>query len=617
MFGREGTRLLVPRDQPRLLRRHIGARAYVNSYLMISKRIREIVGDLSSTGSDNRMSVVLTRVDATTGAKPQSVARLAVGLMLLGIGYFVTARLSQGLLFRNSQIGVVWVPNALVLSALILTRRKAWGAVLVVAAIAHVIAMSPATPSWRMAWQMVSNTLAVVGACLLLRRLIVFPLRFEGRRELFLYACVVVLMPVMLALSSPAFVFSAAGIETLYSPAIAFTRLALGNISPLVLVTPAVVLCCQVDPRRLRALSKQSAADIAITIGTGLLVSVIVLNSESGVAGAPWLLLLTFPPLIWAAVRLGPTGASTLLLLVGALSIWGASQQLGPFVSNANADVVLSLQVYWIVIGPPVLLLAAVVRERELVEVTLHDQSSQLARATRLATAGELSGALAHELRQPMTSILANAQAGLLLLRKDPTAVDQIREILEDIVQQDQRASNVISNIRSLLKGDSVKLEPVTLESVARDALMLTRSTAVLAGVQVHAQIPSSSTRVRGDYVQLLQVLVNLIVNGCESMADVSSSDHILRFRVEQAGPDRVEVSVGDSGVGLPANGEDRVFETFFTTKDDGLGLGLSIGRSIASVHGGRLWAENNADRGGATFHLELPTFAEKLALNN
>jgi signal transduction histidine kinase len=562
------------------------------------------------------MSVVVNRVGATAGDTTRhSVARCTVGMVLLGIGYYLTARLSQGLLFRNSHIGVVWVPTALMLSALILTPRKAWSAVLLVAAIAHVIAMSPANPAWRMAWQIAANTLAVVGAFTVLRRVIVFPLRFESRRALFLYAGVVLLMPVMLALITPAFVLSVAGVDARYSPAVAFTRVALGNMSPLVLVTPAVVLWGQFDLSRLRALSKRSAGEAAITIGTGLFVSIVVLSSESSVTGAPWLLLLTFPPLVWAAVRLGPTGASTLLLLVAALSIWGASQQLGPFVSTANADVVLSLQVYWIVIGPPVLLLAAVVRERERVEATLHDHRSQLARATRLATAGELSGALAHELRQPMTSILANAQAGLLLLAKGDTDVALLREILEDIVQQDQRASNVISRIRSLLKGDSVKLEPVTLEVVVRDAVMLTRSTAALAGVQVQSHIPSTATRVRGDYVQLLQVLVNLIVNGCESMADASNSDRILRLRVEHSSQDRVEVEVGDSGVGLPVNGEERVFETFFTTKDDGLGLGLSIGRSIASVHGGRLWAENNSDRSGATFHLELPTYGEKVEM--
>jgi C4-dicarboxylate-specific signal transduction histidine kinase len=113
---------------------------------------------------------------------------------------------------------------------------------------------------------------------------------------------------------------------------------------------------------------------------------------------------------------------------------------------------------------------------------------------------------------------------------------------------------------------------------------------------------------VQGDRIQLLQVLVNLVVNGCESMTDLSSADRVLKLRIAEAGPDRLDVSVADSGVGLPVAEEHQVFEPFFTTKATGLGLGLSISRSIASAHGGRLWAENNEARRGATFHLELPT---------
>ena len=154
------------------------------------------------------------------------------------------------------------------------------------------------------------------------------------------------------------------------------------------------------------------------------------------------------------------------------------------------------------------------------------------------------------------------------------------------------------------------KLEPLALESVVVDALALTRHAAARARVDVQAQVPSALPRVRGDHAQLLQVLVNLVVNACESMIDVPDADRVLRLRVGRAGPDRLDLSVADSGVGLPAQAQDQVFEPFFTTKDTGLGLGLSISRSIAVAHGGRLWARDNDDDRGATFHLELPTDA-------
>jgi two-component system sensor kinase FixL len=174
-------------------------------------------------------------------------------------------------------------------------------------------------------------------------------------------------------------------------------------------------------------------------------------------------------------------------------------------------------------------------------------------------------------------------------------------------VEQDQQAANVIVRLRSLLRGGESTLESLGLESVIRDALALTRTTILGARVQVQATIPTGLPRVHGDHVRLVQVLVNLFVNGCESMADVPVADRVLKLRVERTGPDRLQVSVDDCGVGLPVAPEERVFEPFYTTKDNGLGLGLSIGRSIADAHGGRLWAENNTCRGGAPFHLELP----------
>jgi two-component system sensor kinase FixL len=144
------------------------------------------------------------------------------------------------------------------------------------------------------------------------------------------------------------------------------------------------------------------------------------------------------------------------------------------------------------------------------------------------------------------------------------------------------------------------------LASVVNDTIALTRHTAMRANVHVQSRVPADLPRVRGDHVQLLQVLVNLVINGCESMTDVPASERALTLRIERAGPDRIDVAVADSGVGLPVQAADLVFQPFFTTKQTGLGLGLSISRSIAVAHGGRLWAENNDDR-GATFHLELP----------
>jgi C4-dicarboxylate-specific signal transduction histidine kinase len=181
-----------------------------------------------------------------------------------------------------------------------------------------------------------------------------------------------------------------------------------------------------------------------------------------------------------------------------------------------------------------------------------------------------------------------------------------VREILHDIVQQDQQAASVISHLQLFLKEGEPQYEAIGVESVVRDALALGRSTIDIAGVEVQPQFSAALPRVRGDAVQLLQVVLNLIVNACEAMSDAPASDRQLRLHVTQAGRHNVELKVADSGVGLPNGKTDRVFDPFFTTKPDGLGLGLAIARSITTAHGGRLWGENNP-RGGATFHLELP----------
>jgi signal transduction histidine kinase len=338
-----------------------------------------------------------------------------------------------------------------------------------------------------------------------------------------------------------------------------------------------------------------------------LVVGLVAFGSAPELAQFPGVLLWFFPPLVWAAVRLGPRGAATSVFFVALLSTLGTARQVGPFVLASEAEQVLSLQLFWIAIGPPIMLLAAVIREREQVEDALHEQRKQLAHVTRVATAGELSGAIAHELRQPLTSILANAQSALHLLNRDRVDLAEVREILEDITRDDQAAANVLARLRLFVKDGTSRFEPLAVEAVVRDALALSKSTVDLSGVEVQTSIDGGLPRVFGDPVQLLQVMVNLVVNGCESMHLTPRPARRLDLHVAPLDHEHVEVLVSDRGVGLPNGGEDRVFDPFFTTKEHGLGLGLAISRSIVTAHGGRLWGENNTTQ-GATFHLVLPT---------
>ncbi len=539
-------------------------------------------------------------------------ARMAALMLLLGVAYFLTARLSTQFTFYQAQLGLVWAPNAIVLAALVLTKRHRWWIPLAVAAAAHVLALGPWTATWKLAWQIAANFVCIVAAAEALRRLIGFPLRFETRRNVLVYAATVLCASLFVGVASPGLTRLLLGFDLYFSPSITILRLTLASLAPLLLVTPAIVSFAGLLEQRLSAVSQRRAWEIGAILGTVLVASLVALDSHAPPSALPWLLLLTFPPLTWAAVRLGPAGASLSLLLVAALSVFGSMMNLGVFVETAPRVIVLWIEIYWIVIAPPTMLLAASMTERVALEHTMHDLRNQLAHAARVAAASELSVTIAHELRQPMTAILANAEAGLRLLARDSACnLDDIREILQDISDQDRRAADVISGLRTLLKDVPMKRDVIALDSVVRDALHLTRPSLARAGIEVQEHIPSWLPRVNGDHVQLTQVVVNLVMNGCDSMAHLTGTDRILELRLWSAGSDRVEVSVKDSGIGLPTNGEDRVFEPFFTTKSEGLGLGLSVGRSIASAHGGRLWAENNFRRHGATFHFELPAVSE------
>jgi C4-dicarboxylate-specific signal transduction histidine kinase len=219
---------------------------------------------------------------------------------------------------------------------------------------------------------------------------------------------------------------------------------------------------------------------------------------------------------------------------------------------------------------------------------------------------GELSGSLAHELNQPLTAILSNAQAAQRFLAHDPPRVDKLAEILTDIVKSDHRAGSVIQRLRSLLRKEEAQRHALDLNDVVGESLRLMRSDLLNRRVVVRTELGDALPVVSGDRNQLQQVLLNLVMNGCDAM-EGCDADRRLLVRTQAGANGKVEVSVADRGAGIPSADLDRIFEPFMTTKSHGLGLGLAICRSIVEAHGGRLWASNNPDR-GATLHCELPS---------
>jgi len=238
-------------------------------------------------------------------------------------------------------------------------------------------------------------------------------------------------------------------------------------------------------------------------------------------------------------------------------------------------------------------------------ETDLQRNREQLAHVTRISTMGELAASLAHELNQPLTAILSNAQAAQRFLNAKPAELKEVDEILKDIVRDNNRAGEVIRRMRALVKKEELDFAPINIVSVINDVVQLVHSDGILRNIRVQIECQDGLPRVRGDRVQLQQVVLNLLINAFDAMKEAIATERNVKVRAKTNGAGTVEVSVRDHGTGLTSNELARIFQPFYTTKREGLGMGLSISRSIIEAHGGRLWAENNADR-GATFHFTV-----------
>lgn len=245
------------------------------------------------------------------------------------------------------------------------------------------------------------------------------------------------------------------------------------------------------------------------------------------------------------------------------------------------------------------------VTARHQAQMEVEEQRRELSHLARVSVLGELSGALAHELNQPLAAILANAEAARRLLQRRPADLEEIGAILRDIISDDQRAAQVIQRLSAMLRRGETHRQPMDMRELVNEVLELCHAELIARHVAVTAVVEPNPPRVLGDRVQLQQVLLNLILNACDAMSSTPAPDRRLFLSVATDARHSVHLSVRDCGTGIPPALIDRLFEPFVTTKSQGLGLGLSISRSIVAAHGGRLWAENNADR-GATLHCVL-----------
>ena len=293
-------------------------------------------------------------------------------------------------------------------------------------------------------------------------------------------------------------------------------------------------------------------------------------------------------------------GARTLLLvpmlkedeLIGAIGI--ARTQVQPF-TDAQIDLITDFA------AQATVALESTRRERQYREM-----QSELAHANRITTMGQLTASIVHEVKQPITATATNAEAALRWLDRQPPNLEEARQMLADIVKDSHRAGDVIDRMRDLIKKAPPRKDRVEINGAIREVIELTYSEAVKNGVSVQTQFAESLPLIQGDRVQLQQVMLNLIINAIQAMSGLAAGIRELRITTENTESEGVRLAVRDSGPGLSSENFQRLFEPFYTTKPEGMGIGLSICRSIIEAHGGRLWAIP-CEPQGALFQFTIP----------
>src|SRR5271157_127994 len=243
----------------------------------------------------------------------------------------------------------------------------------------------------------------------------------------------------------------------------------------------------------------------------------------------------------------------------------------------------------------------------------LRQLEADLAHMNRVSMLGELTASIAHEVNQPLSGIVSNASASLRWLAGDTPNVAEVREAVRDIVRDGKRAGEVVARIRALTKRAAGPREKLDLNEIIREVLAIARDEAKRKSVIVRTQFADDLSPVAGDRVQLQQVVLNLVMNAIEAMSSVGERPRELVITTHNVDADQVQVTVEDSGIGLDPNTIDKIFDSFYTTKPGGMGMGLSISRSILQAHGGRLWATAK-DSPGTTFHFTVPKYHEEEA---
>jgi signal transduction histidine kinase len=533
--------------------------------------------------------------------------RWLVPALAVMVCYYLAARLGLAFTMQPHPISTLWPPNALLVAVLILARRRDWWWLLAAALPAHLFAeLQSGVPSTMVLGWFASNcSEALIGAAIV-RAFVPYPVRLDKLRNVAVLLAGAVLAAPLLSSFIDAALVRWIGWGTRAYWDLVTTRF-LGNVMAEVTIVPLILTWAALVPGPWRRPTPARLGEAA-ALGAGLFLACVAVFDvpHGGAHTSPAVFYAPLPFLLWAAVRFGPIGIASALPVMTVATIWGAVHGLGPFTGGAPHENVHEMQLFLIAASVPLILFAVALEERVRLE---RESRAQLTHLSRVATLGELSGGIAHELNQPLTAILSNAQAARHFLGDKAGDREMLAEILEDIITADQRAGHVIERLRAMFKGGETQFEPLDLNTLVREVAALTHGDLTTRRIEMKLHLGATLPAIKGDRIQLEQVILNLVMNAAEAMSGCAEKDRVIRVHT-RATSKHVHVNVVDRGAGFSVSPA-KLFEAFYTTKPKGLGLGLSISHSIITAHGGRLWA-STLRAGGSSFLVSLPALTNR-----
>jgi signal transduction histidine kinase len=545
--------------------------------------------------------------------KAGSSGWIVLQVFLTGVAYYLATEIAWALCFPNSKVSLLFPPHAVLVVILLLVPVRHWWAYTLATVLAHFVATQQA--HWPVlyalhceAFDAVQNVLVAAG----IRLFIKSPLTGITLRDAMVFVLIaVIIVPFGTAFWGAAFTISN-GFGTNYW--VEWRNLGISNGVTAVVLVPALLLAVnRLSGRGSRVTPARMIEGSLLALGIVMVGAFVFAIVPAGPGTSPALLYAPIPLLIWAALRFGLSGISAAMLVVTFQAIWGAMHGHGPFLLQSPAENALALQMFLIVTGIPLMFLSVLLEDDRRSQQALHEveddarrNREQINLLSRVSLLGEMTASLAHELGQPLSAIITNANAGRRLIDKGKEDPETLRDILVNVASDGHRAHEIIQNVRNTIKkGDAIR-HPINLNELVTKVAHVVRPDAVAYSCELETSLAKDLPLIEGDPVQIQQVLVNLVSNAFDAMRQTPPSQRKVEISTAGDGDGKVRLSVRDHGTGIRSEVHEQLFEQFFTTKEHGLGMGLAIVRSIVEAHGGKIHAENVAN-GGACFYFTLP----------